>query len=74
MPDRSHQCSRDTAPGCAAALVLASEAEQGEHLAAAVLKAFDGKERLQIRGKPSIDPAVTELCKVAGKQPPAIDR
>jgi hypothetical protein len=42
--------------------------------AAAVLKAFDGKERLQIRGKPSIDPAVTELCKVAGKQPPAIDR
>jgi hypothetical protein len=42
--------------------------------AAAVLKAFDGKERLQIRGKPSIDPAVTELCKVAGKQPPTIER
>jgi alkylhydroperoxidase family enzyme len=37
-------------------------------------QAFDGKEQLQIRGKPSIDPAVTELCKVAGKQPPTIER
>jgi len=40
----------------------------------AVLKTFDGKERLEIRGKASVDPVVTELCKAAGKKPPTIER
>jgi hypothetical protein len=38
--------------------------------AAAVLKPFEGKEYLDLKGKRTLDPAVAELCKAAGRKPP----
>ncbi len=38
--------------------------------AKAMLAPFAGKEFLQIRGKPVLDPAVAALCKLAGQSPP----
>ncbi|MFZ9882183.1 MAG: hypothetical protein ACO3QC_12370, partial [Phycisphaerales bacterium] len=39
--------------------------------AAAMLECFKGKESLKFRGKESIDPAVVELSKTAGREPPS---
>lgn len=38
-----------------------------------LLPLFAGKETLTIRGKAAIDPVVVELCKLAGREPPAVD-
>ena len=38
-----------------------------------LLPLFDGKQTLTIRGKAVVDPVVLELCKLAGREPPAID-
>ena len=35
--------------------------------ALAMLKPFEGKERIELRGKQATDPAVTELRKIAGR-------
>lgn len=38
-----------------------------------LLPLFAGKESLTIRGKAAIDPVVLELCKFAGREPPAVE-
>jgi hypothetical protein len=38
-----------------------------------LLPLFAGKETLTIRGKAAIDPVVLELCKLAGREPPAVE-
>ena len=38
-----------------------------------LLPLFAGKESLTIRGKAAIDPVVLELCKLAGREPPAVE-
>jgi hypothetical protein len=51
---------------------------QGEAAKAAwaseMLTLFAGKETLVLRGKAVIDPVVVALCKIAGRQPPEIER
>jgi hypothetical protein len=40
--------------------------------AAELLAVFQGKETLKLRGKPTIDPVVVELSKIAGREPPSV--
>jgi len=39
-----------------------------------MLASFAGKEALRVRRKKIVDPAVAELCKLAGKKPPTIGK